>query len=133
MWTVRQTVGKLVEARITRADSAEVCACLTAIASTVARAPVAVVGVLDVSELSVLARAEAELFLGVMRDNNPRVTRTAIVLSGDVLLEMQIERLVRAAALPTRSVFRDKAAALRWLCQALSATEAARARAFFDE
>jgi hypothetical protein len=133
MWSVSHTVGKLVEARLTCADGAEVAACLRAIAGTVARAPSAVVGVLDLSGQRVLARTEADLFLSVMREDNPRVTRTAIIVNGDALLEMQIERLVRAAALPERAVFRAKAPALHWVCQALSATEAARARAFFEE
>jgi hypothetical protein len=133
MWTVTQTVGKLVEARIRRADSTEITACLNAIASTVARAPGAVAGVLDLSQESVLARPEAELFLSVMRDVNPRVARTAILVSGDALLEMQIERLVRTAGSSQRSVFRAADAALRWLSQALTATEAARARDFFAE
>jgi hypothetical protein len=133
MWTVTQTVGKLVEARLRRADSAEITACLNAIASTVARAPGAVAGVLELSHESVLARADAELFLSVMREVNPRVARSAILVTGDALLEMQIERLVRTAGCSQRGVFRAPDRALRWLSEALSATETARARDFFAE
>jgi hypothetical protein len=130
MWTVQNVVGRLVEARLTKGDTNEVTACLTTIADTVASATQPVVGLFDVSQIQVLGRAEAELLLKVMRDDNPKVERTAILVHGDALLEMQIERLIRAAALPTRQAFRLAGHAVRWLSPVLSPTELARLQLF---
>ena len=130
MWTVQNVVGRLVEARLTNGDPDEVTACLTAIADTVARAEQPVVGLFDVSQIQVLGRAEADIFLKVMREDNQRVERTAILVHGDALLEMQIERLIRAAALPIRQAFRLAGHAVRWLGPSLSPAELARVQLF---
>jgi hypothetical protein len=133
MWTVASSVGKLVEARLTSADSRAVAACLSAIADTVAKAPCPVVGLLDMTQVRVLGQEEAQLLLSVMRGDNARVQRTAIVINADPLFGMQMERLVRAAGLPQRQVFRVPARAVGWLAEVLSAEETARARAFIAE
>jgi hypothetical protein len=130
MWTVQNVVGKLVEARLTKGDSNEVTACLTAIADAVARAAQPVVGLFDLSQIQVLGRAEADLLLKVMREDNARVERTAILVHGDALLEMQIERLIRAAALPSRQAFRLAGHAVRWLSPSLTPAELARLQLF---
>ncbi|HWZ89675.1 MAG TPA: hypothetical protein VNW92_12515 [Polyangiaceae bacterium] len=133
MWTVVNSVGKLVEARLTSADSGEVGACLAEIAKLVAIAPRPVVGILDMSQVRVLGREDADRFVTVMRGDNPRVERTAIVVNADQLLGLQMERLVRAAALPRRQVFRLATPAVAWLAEVLSFEEVARARAFMNE
>jgi hypothetical protein len=133
MWTVVNSVGKLVEARLTSADSGEVGECLAAIAKLVALAPSPVVGILDMSQVRVLGREDADRFVAVMRGDNPRVERTAIVVNADQLLGLQMERLVRAAALPRRQVFRSAAPAVAWLAEVLSFEEVARARAFMND
>ncbi len=133
MWTVQNSVGRLVEARLTTTDSNSAAACLAAIAQLVASAPFRVVGLLDVSRVRVFGREDAELFVAVMREDNPRVERTAILINGDALVGMQMERLVRAAALPRRQVFRAAGPAIAWLAEVLSPEEVARARAFMAE
>jgi hypothetical protein len=130
MWTVQNDVGRLVEARLTTGDSTEVAACLSAITGIVVRATRPVVGLFDVSQIRVLGRAEADLLLKVMRDDNPRVERTAILVQGDALLEMQIERLIRASASPNRKAFRLAGHAVRWLSPSLGPTELARLQLF---
>jgi hypothetical protein len=133
MWTVKNSVGNLVEARLTTLDSDAVAACLGAIAQMVARAPRPVVGILDLSRVRVFAPADADLILSVMRGDNGRVERTAIVVNGDPLFNMQMGRLVRAASLPQRRGFRMATQAIGWLAEVLSPEELARARAFVDE
>ena len=130
MWTVQTVVGRLVEARLTSSDPSEVQPCLGAIAELVARSQAPVVGFLDLSQIQVLGRAEADLFLKVMRADNPKVERTAILVHGDALLEMQIERLIRAAASPNREAFRLVGPAVRWLRKSLSPAELASLQSF---
>jgi hypothetical protein len=130
MWRVSHSVGNLLEARLASTDSGAVSAFLGAIVQAVAVAPSPVVGILDLSELRVFGREDAELFVSVMRRNNPRVKRTAIVVSADALFALQMERLVRAAALTDRRVFRTAGQALAWLTEVLSPEEAAQARGF---
>ncbi len=119
-----------MEARLTTTDSNAVAACLGAIGHLVASAPLRVVGLLDLSQVRVFGREDAELLVSVMREDNPRVERTAIVVNSDPLLEMQMARLVRAAALPRRQVFRVVGPAITWLAEVLTPEEVARARAF---
>jgi hypothetical protein len=130
MWTVQNDVGRLVEARLTTGDSNEVAACLSAIRDIVTRSERPVVGLFDVSQIRVLGRAEADLLLKVMREDNPRVLRTAILVQGDALLEMQIERLIRTAGSPNRQAFRLAGHAVRWLSASLGPTELARLQLF---
>jgi hypothetical protein len=133
MWTVQNSVGRLVEARLTTTDSNAAAACLAAIAHLVANAPFRVVGLLDLSHVRVFGREDAELLVAVMREDNPRVERTAIFVNGEALFGMQMERLVRAAAHPRRQVFRAAGAAIAWLAEVLTPEEVARARAFMAE
>jgi len=105
-------------------------ACLSAIGELVARSKHPVVGFLDLTQIQVLGRAEADLLLKVMREDNPKVERTAILVHGDALLEMQIERLIRAAASPNREAFRMAGSAVRWLRPSLSPAELASLQSF---
>jgi hypothetical protein len=130
MWTVQKLAGRLIEARMTKGDPEEVTACLTAIADAVASSHVPVVGLLDLSQIQVLGRAEADLLLKVMREDNPKVERTAILVHGDALLEMQVERLIRAASWPHRKTFRLAGQAMRWLAATLSPAESASLQRF---
>jgi hypothetical protein len=123
----------LVEARLTTTDESAAAACLAAIAQLVASAPFRVVGLLDISRVRVFGREDAELLVAVMREDNPRVERTAILINGEALFGMQMERLVRAAALPRRQVFRAAGPAIAWLAEILNREEVARARAFMAE
>jgi hypothetical protein len=85
------------------------------------------------SHVRVFAPEDAEQMLAVMRADNPRVERTAILVNGDALFGMQMERLVRAAAARNRRVFRSGSAAVAWLSEVLSPEEIARARSFVAE
>jgi len=122
-----------VEARLTTTDSAATLACLSAIAQTVADSPCPVVGILDLSHVRVFGPEDAQHMLGVMRGHNPRVERTAILVNGDALFGMQMERLVRAAAARNRQVFRFGSHAVAWLSEVLSPEETARAKSFLSE
>jgi len=133
MWTVVNSVGRLVEARLTTTDSAATLACLSAIAHTVAESTRPVVGILDLSHVRVFGPEDAEQMLAVMRGHNPRVERTAILVNGDALFGMQMERLVRAAAARNRRVFRVGSQAVTWLSEVLTPEEIERARSFVAE
>jgi hypothetical protein len=133
MWTVVNSVGRLIEARLTTTDSAAIFACLSAIAHAVANSPCPVVGILDLSQVRVFGPEDAEHMVTVMRGHNPRVERTAILVNGDALFGMQMERLVRAAAARNRQVFRFGSQAVAWLSEVLSPEELARARSFIAE
>lgn len=132
-WTVASSVGKLVEARLTATESEAVAAFLAAITEAVANAKEPVVGILDLTEVRVFGQADAERLVAVMRKDNPRVERTAIIVNGDRLLTMQMQRLVRAAAWPCRQVFRDATRAIAWLGEVLGPEEVARAHAFMTQ
>jgi len=131
MWSVENSVGRLIEAQLVPLlGPSEMREFVTAVADTVALAGRPIVGITDMSRVRVFAPADADLLIDVMRRDNPLVERAAIIINGDALLGMQIERLVREAQSPSRRVFCFAAQAANWVAECLAPEEAERARRF---
>jgi hypothetical protein len=63
-------------------------------------------------------------FVALMKSDNPRLERSALLLSeASATLVLQIERMVREAASPARRVFLDRQALRGWLHLVLSQDE----------
>ena len=78
----------------------------------------------DLRQAQVLSEAHAARLVALMRGDNRKVLRTALVLpEGNAILALQFERIVREAANPARRIFRDRAAAMRWLLEVLEPEE----------
>jgi len=87
-----------------------------------------VVGIMDMSRVRVFAPEDATLLLEVMRRDNPRVERTAIIINGEVLFTMQMERLLLHSGSRARRLFKSLDDAISWLNEVFTPEEAARAR-----
>jgi hypothetical protein len=80
----------------------------------------------DLTDARTFAPAVVDRFLQVMKADNPRLERSAILIGkGSATFELQIERLVREANSPARHTFRDARALLDWLRPSLTGDEEA--------
>jgi hypothetical protein len=80
----------------------------------------------DLSEARTFSPSTVERFVRVMKADNPRLERSAILLSPDsATFALQIERIVREANSPVRHTFRDARALVEWLRPSLTPAEEA--------
>jgi hypothetical protein len=80
----------------------------------------------DLTDAHTFAPTTVERFLQVMKADNPRLERSALLLGNNsATFAMQIERLVREANNPARLTFRDTRAMVEWLRPSLSSPEEA--------
>ncbi|UQA55724.1 hypothetical protein [Polyangium aurulentum] len=92
--------------------------------SVLATVPGQVVFCTDLRAGRVLTEQVAERVIGVMRWDNPKVRRTALLLpEGHAVLALQFERIVRAAGNPARRTFLHADQAARWLGEVLNPAE----------
>lgn len=81
----------------------------------------------DIAGLRILPPNLAQELVWVMRHDNPRIERSAILLPGDrAALELQFDRLLEEAANPNRRCFQDAGDLERWLGVVLSKPECIR-------
>jgi hypothetical protein len=69
----------------------------------------------------------------MLRSDNPRVERSAVVIGASSMFGLQIERMFREAGNPGRRVFRSVATIVAWLDEVLTPAEGARMRSFLAE
>lgn len=89
----------------------------------------------DLRGLRVLAPHVAEKFVGLFRNDNPAIQRSAMLLDDDrtpggATIALQLERMVREGGSPIRRTFRGAAPMLAWLGEVLSDGEKAIAASF---
>jgi hypothetical protein len=65
----------------------------------------------------------SEALLGILKNDSPKLERSAHLVGPGALLGLQVERLVREARLPTRKVFRVLDEAVAYLGVALQPDE----------
>src|SRR4051794_6581527 len=79
----------------------------------------------DLRGARVFPPAVAEAFVGVMRGDNPRLERSAFLVSDSALFSLQVERMIREAGSPLRRTFREPADLAAWVADALTDDERA--------
>ena len=88
-----------------------------------------VVGFADLRRATFFVSEVAEGVMTLFLNDNPKVERTALVVSGSATFTLQLERIVgealdiarsRGQAPPNRRVFRDKVAAKEWVSEVLT-------------
>lgn len=95
------------------------------------RAPRLVVAILDARAYGIEPPDAADHFLKTIREDNPRIERSAFLIEPDQsLLSLQLERVIREAGNPNRRLFRDVSSATAYLRPSLTPEESARLDAF---
>lgn len=79
----------------------------------------------DLREATTFTQEVSAALLERMQHDNPRIERSGFMLAGGAVFAMQIERMVRQAALPHRRTFREVGECVRWLSEVLGVEERA--------
>ena len=86
----------------------------------------------DCRGIEVLSPAVSDALLETFKRDNPRLLRSALLLSpANAVFNLQIERLLREASNPGRRAFRAAELLLTWLGEVLAPDELLRARQMF--
>ena len=132
---MERNVGRLIEVRVVPPLNVAVmhagrASLVEAISRVVGRA----VLVLDQRRVRVMPAKGLDALAGFMREDNPRIERSALLLPADnAILSMQIQHAIRAAGNPERRAFTDCDQCRSWLEEVLSDDELARLQVFLDE
>jgi hypothetical protein len=132
MYSLENHVGRLVEARLGAPFTVdEVDAWLAKMRVTVAQCRHGVICCIDLLRVDVLAPASAERFLEMMREHNLDVQRTGFLIpTGNAILGLQVDRLIRDAQSSKRKAFRDATSLEAWLVPVMTMQEAQQLRKF---
>src|SRR5438270_5557848 len=85
----------------------------------------------DLTDARTFAPATVERFVQVMKADNPRLERSAVLLADNsAVFALQIERVVREANSPARRTFREAGPLIEWLRPSLTPAEEAALVAF---
>jgi hypothetical protein len=84
----------------------------------------------DIRAVTVFPPVVADRLVAMMKTDNPRIERSAFLLSGSAVFGLQVERMIREAGNPARRTFRDAPALTTWLGEVLTTAERARLETF---
>jgi hypothetical protein len=77
----------------------------------------------DIRGATVFTQEVAAGLLELMRSDTPRIERSGFLLADGAVFTMQVERMVRMAAHPSRRTFREANQCVAWLSEVLIAEE----------
>lgn len=99
--------------------------------ATATRGGQSMVVVGDLRDLPVVGPKLADLILKVMRHDNGRMERSALLLSPGATIGMQLDRVIRESGSPNRRRFDNPQTLLAWLAECLTPEEMVRVHQFF--
>jgi hypothetical protein len=122
---VENPVGRLITYRVVPpVDDSNATRAATLLRTAIVAIGRPVVLCADLTEARTFAAGTAEQFVALMKSDNPKLERSALLLSeASATLVLQIERMVREAGSPARRVFLDRQELRGWLHLVLSQDE----------
>lgn len=128
MLTIQNAAGRVIEIRAgAPLEGEDVERFRRKLADFIDSSPVPMVVCADISGLRILPPDLAQELVWIMRHDNPRIERSAILLPGDrASLELQFDRLLTEAANANRRCFQDSGELERWLGVVLNKAECIR-------
>jgi hypothetical protein len=134
MYTVEVREGRLLEIRMeSPLEFADVQEFRQRVMALVGAALRPVIACTDLRRARIFSPDSAEAITSMMRHDNPRVERNAILVGDSALFSMQVERMVREAGSHSRRTFREPLELKLWLRDALSESERWRLNMFVTE
>jgi hypothetical protein len=134
MITVANPVGRLCVARfVPPFDVTQVDSLAQAIRDILVRLPRPAIFCNDTRRVQVFAPDVSERIVAMLKSDNPKVERSAVVIGQSSVFGLQIERMFREAGNPGRRVFRTVEAITTWLDESLTTAERERVRAHLAE
>jgi hypothetical protein len=133
MMKVQQTVGRLVEVRIASPVVLEDFPGLIAGLQQAMAPHPKVVFCVDWREATVFTPEVSARFLEIMKNDNPKIERSAFLIGKKAIFGMQLERLIASAGSPNRKTFRESFDLGVWLAHVLTPLERVRLVQFMGE
>ena len=134
MITVQNTVGRLCVARFAPPfDVAQVDKLAQEIRAILVRLTRPAIFCNDIRRTHVFPPDVSDRITAMLRSDNPRVERSAVVIGNSSVVGLQLERMFREAGNPGRRVFRTVDGITTWLDEALTPLERERMRAHLAE
>lgn len=131
MITIENNVGRLLEIRQTGSITLpELQESFGKFQQIMDSKPGSFVFATDWRGMRVLAPQVSDILVSIMKADNARAERQAVIIDDNAIVGLQIERMFREGGGKTRAVYREAATAATWLGELLSITEQARLRKF---
>lgn len=132
MVSVEHRGGRLIALRIeTPVSMDELQAALIQFGGFAAKVEGKFIPVADCRGATILSPDVSERFTALMRSDNPRIERAAILLGASAAFSLQLERMVREAGNPRRKTFRAAAELCEWMAEIMLPREHLSLEAFF--
>lgn len=133
MVTVENNAGRLIEVRQTgKVTTDELNSSFPKFQQILGKSSQKFVMATDWRGMRVLDDQTSEMLLGIMRGENSRIEKQALIISPSAILGLQVRRLFAEAGGDSRMVFESPSAAVRWLAPSLSPAELQSLQAFIN-
>jgi hypothetical protein len=133
MYLIENFVGRLIEVRVeTPVAPEELEAFGRRLRAVLAPHAFPVAFCVDLRGARLFPPEVSDGFVALMRADNPRLDRSAFLVSESALFSLQVERMIREAGSPKRRTFREAAELSTWLGETLSPEEKARLVAYLS-
>ncbi len=107
---------RVVVARVEQCDTVDEAKELAQlVGAAVGGAPAMVVGSADFRRARLFTPPVTEVFIAILRNDNPKIERSGHILGPGAAFTLQIERIVREAGNPSRKTFEVVSEAEAWL------------------
>jgi hypothetical protein len=124
MYEIHNQAGRLVEVRVASPVVVdELAPFLRRLREVLSAMPGKAVICTDLRGAKVFAPEVADGFVNIMRGDNPRLDRSAFLVSDNALFSLQIERMIREAGSSVRRAFHDPVALVEWVGELLGDDE----------
>jgi hypothetical protein len=132
MYSVGNPAGRLITFRVTApVDDGNATSAAIDLRSAIQAIDGLVVVCTDLTGGRTFAPWTADRFVSVMKNDNPKVERSALLLPADAAtVLLQVERMVREAESPARRTFHVASELAEWLAPLLNSDEQAALAAF---
>jgi hypothetical protein len=133
MFTSDTFESRIFVVRIESCDTVdEARAVAVAVGSAIKVAGGPVVATADMRRARLFTPEVADVFIALLRADNPHIERSAHLLGAGAAFTLQLERIVREAASPARRTFRESREALTWLSEILTPRQQVWLRSWYD-
>jgi len=116
MWSLERSIGRLIVARVAspiKLDDVTKMALRMGVLA--AEVPDKILLCTDLTEAVTFPPDVADVFLTIMRKDNPKMLRSGFLCTANATFSLQLERMCREANNPARRAFREASSLADWM------------------
>src|SRR5262245_3631351 len=130
-WSLERTMGRVILAKVASPIKLDdVMKMAMRMGALAAETPDRILLCTDLSEAVTFTPDVADVFLTIMRKDNPKILRSGFLCTANATFSLQLERMVREANSPARRAFRDASSLLDWMAEVATPPERGQLRSF---